>query len=308
MGKFRMVAFLVFASGFGLVTTSSAQPLGSFRWQLQPYCNIVTLAVVQQGGQYQLDGTDDQCGAAQAASVRGMAFQNLNGTIGFGLTVVTAPGGTPVHIDATITFPGLNGTWRDSAGNAGNFIFGAGIPGGSPRLVLPGGLAPASVTTIQIAPGAVTNTQIAANAVTGANIVNGSVTLADLVAAPALAGAPSTATATALDGSDQIIRTVTLNIPSSGTVVANATGLIGLDSSGSDGAWCSITTGTVVDEASFLVVIEYEGTSIRWMSLGGSRFFNVTAGTFTIRLVCTGLAGSTRILSPALSALFIPGQ
>ena len=31
-------------------------------------CNIVTLAVVQQGGQHQLHGTDDQCGALVQAS------------------------------------------------------------------------------------------------------------------------------------------------------------------------------------------------------------------------------------------------
>jgi hypothetical protein len=111
---------------------AAAQPLGSFRWQLQPYCNILTLAVVQQGGQYQLDGTDDQCGAAVKASVAGLAFQNPDGFIGFGLTIVTAPGGTPVHVDATIAIATLSGTWRDSVGNSGTFIStpGAGVPGG----------------------------------------------------------------------------------------------------------------------------------------------------------------------------------
>ena len=116
MAKNSTVVLAAIIVGFGLAPAASAQPLGSFRWQLQPYCNVITLAVVQQGGQYQLDGTDDQCGAAQAASVRGMAFQNLNGTIGFGLTIVTAPGGTPVHVDATISFPGSE---RDMAGQRG---------------------------------------------------------------------------------------------------------------------------------------------------------------------------------------------
>ena len=151
MGTVRRLACLSLATSFALAATSFAQPLGTYKWQLEPYCNILTLMVVQQGGQYQLDGIDDQCGAGQAASARGMAFQNLNGTIGFGLTVVTTPGGTPVHIDATISFPGLNGTWRDSVGNSGNLIFGAGIPGGSLRPVPAGGLAPASVTNVQIA-------------------------------------------------------------------------------------------------------------------------------------------------------------
>ena len=116
------------------VIPASAQPLGSFRWQLQPYCNVITLAVVQQGAQYQLDGTDDQCGAAQAASVRGLAFFNPTGLIGFGLTIITTPGGAPVHVDATISSATLSGEWRDSAGNSGSFVFtpGAAVPG-APR-------------------------------------------------------------------------------------------------------------------------------------------------------------------------------
>ena len=51
----------------------SAQPLGVFRWQLQPYCNVVSLTITQSGGIYTLDGTDDQCGTAPAG-VTGDAF------------------------------------------------------------------------------------------------------------------------------------------------------------------------------------------------------------------------------------------
>lgn len=32
-----------------------AQPIGTFRWQLQPYCNIVTLNVTQHGAVFTLD-------------------------------------------------------------------------------------------------------------------------------------------------------------------------------------------------------------------------------------------------------------
>ncbi|HTM31718.1 MAG TPA: hypothetical protein VL263_10445, partial [Vicinamibacterales bacterium] len=146
------IAIATVAFAFAAAMPAAAQPLGSFRWQLQPYCNVITLAVVQQGGQYQLDGLDDQCGAAVQASVVGLAFQNPNGSIGFGLNIVTAPGGTPVHVDATISIATLSGTWRDSSGNSGTFIFtpGAGVPG-APRPVLPGGIAPLSITNIQIA-------------------------------------------------------------------------------------------------------------------------------------------------------------
>ena len=102
---------------------ASAQSLGTFTWQLQPFCNRVTAQVVQNGGSYTLDGFDDQCGAGQRAPVVGIAVPNPDGTIGFGLTVVTVPGGRPVHIDARITLAALGGPWSDSAGNTGTLVF-----------------------------------------------------------------------------------------------------------------------------------------------------------------------------------------
>lgn len=115
------------------VSRAEAQPLGTFRWQLQPFCNAVTLTVVQQGALYQLDGFDDQCGGANPrAPLVGMATSNPDGTIGFGLNLVTTPGGAPVHVQATITPATLGGTWTDSAGNSGTFAFN-GAAAGSPR-------------------------------------------------------------------------------------------------------------------------------------------------------------------------------
>ena len=157
----RIAALTLVAGSLLPALPAAAQPLGSFRWQLQPYCNTITVTVVQQGGQYQLDGTDDQCGAAVKGSVVGLAFQNPDGSIGFGLSIVTAPGGTPVHVDATIAIATLSGTWRDSAGNNGTFIFTPGAStGGGPRPVPSGGVAPASITSVQIAPGAIGAAQV----------------------------------------------------------------------------------------------------------------------------------------------------
>lgn len=111
---------------------AEAQPLGTFRWQLQPYCNVVTVAVTQNGSVYRLEGNDDRCGAG-SASVIGTAFLNPNGTLGFGLNIVE-PGGSPVHVDAVLPFPALNGSWRDSGGHSGAFIFTVGAgSGGSVR-------------------------------------------------------------------------------------------------------------------------------------------------------------------------------
>ena len=121
----------------GVVMTAgaaAAQPLGTFQFQLLPYCNVISLAVVQQGAQYQLDGTDNQCGLGPRASVTGLAFPNPSGWLGFGFTIVTAPGGAPVHVDADLNLATLSGAWRDSAGNTGTFPLLVGAPAaGSPR-------------------------------------------------------------------------------------------------------------------------------------------------------------------------------
>lgn len=147
MSQCRLVPFalvLPLLLGAGRVSPVNAQSLGTFRWQLQPYCNVLTVTVVQQGGQYQVDGTDDQCGAAQKASVVGLAYPNPDGSVGFGLATVAAPSGTPVHTNATISINTLSGTWRDSGGHAGTFAFTAGAgTGGSTRPTLQPGQGPA---------------------------------------------------------------------------------------------------------------------------------------------------------------------
>jgi hypothetical protein len=128
-------AFVVVAAAGVSASAVQAQPLGTFRWQLQPFCNIVTVAVTQNGAVYRLEGTDDQCGnGADAAAVVGMAFPNADGSIGFGLTIVTTPGGRPLHVDAEITLPSFSGTWRDSTAASGRFVFTpGGGAGGTPR-------------------------------------------------------------------------------------------------------------------------------------------------------------------------------
>jgi hypothetical protein len=126
---------------------TQAQPLGQFQWQLEPFCNTVTVNVTQSGAIYTLDGFDNQCGGAnpRAPLVGVAAFNPADGSIGFGLNIVTTPNGAPVHVRATIFLPQLSGTWSDSAGNGGTFAFGASGPGIGPR---PAGL---SVPTLTVA-------------------------------------------------------------------------------------------------------------------------------------------------------------
>ncbi len=132
-----------------------AQSLGTFRWQQQPYCNVLVVNVVQNGAVYNVNGIDDQCGAGTAAAVVGMAFPNPNGSIGLGFTVVTTPGGTALHLDATISLSTASGTWRDSTGATGAFVLTPGPPQpGSPRPVVraafPGGLSAGGTTITSV--------------------------------------------------------------------------------------------------------------------------------------------------------------
>lgn len=129
---FRSTCILMFLAC--AASAASAQSLGTFRWQFQPYCNVVSVTVTQAGGIYTFDGFDDQCGAATRAPATGLATLNPDGTIEIGLAIVTTPDAAPVHVAARISFATLSGTWQDSAGGTGNFVLTpGGGAGGSPR-------------------------------------------------------------------------------------------------------------------------------------------------------------------------------
>lgn len=172
--------------------SAEAQVIGTFRWQTRPACNLITLTVVQQGGMFQLTGSDDLCGAG-AAPVTGTAVP-AGGGIALGMSVAL-PSGRAAHLTATITLATVSGTWTDADGNTGPFAFTGASNGGAPRpapttsaLILPGQLAPAvfggtgSATTVARSDHAhddryfteaeTTNTRLAAGA-TGAFIGTG---------------------------------------------------------------------------------------------------------------------------------------
>jgi hypothetical protein len=125
---------------------SGAQSIGTFRWQQQPYCNVISVLVTQASGVFTLDGFDDQCGAATRAPVTGVATPNPNGTVELGFNIVASPSGAPVHVATAISITTLGGTWRDSTGATGNFVFtpGAGT-GGSSRPAPSATTIPASI-------------------------------------------------------------------------------------------------------------------------------------------------------------------
>lgn len=174
--KSTLTATVLLVLAFTPLERASAQTIGTFRWQQQPYCNVLTLTITQVGAAYRLEGTDDGCGAPRQASVVGLGFLNPNGTVGMGLTVVTndggGSGGAPLHLDAAISLTSLSGTWRDNTGQTGTWTFTPGAGSG-------GAARPAPV----LAPGIVTSTALAPSAVTSAALANGSVTAAKFDAA-----------------------------------------------------------------------------------------------------------------------------
>ena len=97
------------------------------------------------GSQYRFEGFDEQCGVARHAPVTGLGVPNPDGTLEFGLTIVTAPG--PQHIAVTFHVGSLGGAWQDNGGNHGTFVFNPGSVSGSPR---PAGLGSVAIDPRQV--------------------------------------------------------------------------------------------------------------------------------------------------------------
>lgn len=104
-------------------TSASAQVFGTFSWQMQPYCNTVTLTLTSVTGNFTLDGSDDQCGAAKKASATGIGVFNPDGTVGLNFTILNSPSGKAVHVSANVSPANGQGTWTDDSGRSGTFAF-----------------------------------------------------------------------------------------------------------------------------------------------------------------------------------------
>ncbi len=297
--------------------SADAQPLGTFRWQLQPYCNVVTVAVTQNGGVYRLEGTDDQCGAGGAsASVIGTAFLNPSGSIGFGLNIVSAPGGAPGHVEATVSLPAASGTWRDSAGHAGTFVFtpGAGT-GGSPR---PTTAPPVTIGATGIDPAQVQlrisgsctaglfMQSIGQNGTVGCAAAGGGVT--GVTAGPGLAGGGTTGTV------PLALRTVgagTFDFANTNGIVAAGTygaGSIGASGAGSRLLWyprkaafrAGFASNTMWDDAN---IGDYSAATGLGTTASGPASTAMGSGTIASGSVSTAMGVSTRASGAYSTAL-----
>jgi hypothetical protein len=131
---FTIVSLMLVTTG-ALASTADAQVLGTFRWQLAPHCNVLTLTVEQRGAGYRLDGTDDLCGAPVQAAASGTAHLNPNGSVSIAVAV-TRPDGNAIQQSLSVILPGLSGIWTDDVGNRGSLIFAPAVPAaGSPRQI-----------------------------------------------------------------------------------------------------------------------------------------------------------------------------
>lgn len=117
----------------GLTAASAgAQTIGTFRWQLSPFCNVLSLTIIQQGSSYELTGTDDGCGTSGVAPATGTALVSGTSSVVMGITVIAPTGGSRQY-SATINLTNFNGTWTDGDGT-GTFSFNPVLPAvGSPR-------------------------------------------------------------------------------------------------------------------------------------------------------------------------------
>ena len=151
-----MMASVWTALGFGIFAVpASAQVFGVFTWQMQPYCNNVTLTLTSVSGNFTLDGFDDQCGGAKRSAASGMGVFNPDGTVSVNFTIVP-PAGQPLHVAASVSPANGQGTWTDDQGHGGTFAFFGATPGLPPLPTTPArfrvtglnSLAQSGVTTI----------------------------------------------------------------------------------------------------------------------------------------------------------------
>lgn len=121
----RRALFMLALGVFSLLVLappSEAQYIGQFRWQTDPYCNVLVANISYDGPDaLSITGWDDGCGASFRDAMYGALFFNSGGTVGGGLTIVSA-GGAAQHFDIVVDGNTLSGTWSSSDGTSGTLI------------------------------------------------------------------------------------------------------------------------------------------------------------------------------------------
>ncbi len=305
----RIRSLLSAVTGATLFALSSApaqaQSIGTLTWQLQPYCNRVTLTITQNGGIYTLDGFDDQCGAAQRAPLVGIATPNPDGSIGFGLNIVTVPSGLSVHVESRVSLGTLGGPWTDSAGNSGTLVFN-GAAAGAAR---PAPTVPGTVLAVGTIPGAA----LANNAVGTSQIANGAVSSLKTSNEPGVTYNFVNATATVTSSPASFANT-TMRVPADGYVKIEVTGQWNNGTAGNDTAFCQLQKGAVaaVDLAAPWFALRDRGAADDYTTFSAHRVLPVASADNPLsnnqgqqfRLVCDLTAGAVSLYDIHISATY----
>src|SRR5262245_7908351 len=96
-----------------LASPSGAQTLGTFSWQVEPYCNVVTFTVTADGPSFRLVGYDNDCGAGRIPA-SGVATPNADGSVTLTFSLISDAGRTS-HTTARLLPPAYSGAWSDDA-------------------------------------------------------------------------------------------------------------------------------------------------------------------------------------------------
>lgn len=130
-----LVAFIVLLGAFASTASAQGPSLGTFRWNLLPYCDALVMEVrpiLPDGSFFRLTGTHDRCGDAGFLAIEGTAERQPDGTYQLVLTHAVGLGWMEPNFVASIAPQGLSGAWAWD-GEFGTFALAATRSGG-PRL------------------------------------------------------------------------------------------------------------------------------------------------------------------------------
>lgn len=112
-------------------SSASAQTIGTFRWNLAPFCNDVNLTITQTPLGYSGAGFDDVCGGTPVP-VNAIFTVSGGSSVQGSFSEVLADGSS-IFTSLQLSLSGLNGTWNDSSGNSGPLVFNQAFTSGGPR-------------------------------------------------------------------------------------------------------------------------------------------------------------------------------
>lgn len=304
--RFVRIVLLALAVAIVRPDVLMAQSLGPFTWQMQPYCNAVTLLLRNSPTGFVLEGSDSMCGATEPAGAVGMAAFNASGNVTFSFTIVTAPSAKAVHVSAAVSPATGSGTWVDSAGNSGTFAFFGATPGLPPRPLSASGLAANVITTTEIAAGAVgvedVNTAQVQARVVGSCAVgqylrainaNGTVVCEPLPSAGSpLArttfGIVSVPTSSSTFATATTLASLTFTAPATGTILVTGRGYCNMTTSTGSTSAANIGTTVAGETTPFFPdwsLTQIPGMSSFYLPFTTERALAVTAGTpYTVSL------------------------